>query len=94
MILVILIPTQVLLSLHSPGTILVTAPVKGYFIIMSNVCLLTLVTGVDLFAPVALCGHSRVQSKCSKGCVCECDRIVVTVSLDNSRLGWLMLCQE
>ena len=50
----------------------------------------------DLFAPVAFCGHSRVQSKCSKGCVCvgECDRIVVTVSLDNSRLGWLTLCQE
>ena len=47
-----------------------------------------------LFAPVAFCGHSRVQSKCSKGCVCECDRIVVTVSLDNSRLGWLTLCQE
>ena len=48
----------------------------------------------DLFAPVAFCGHSRVQSKCSKGCVCECDHIVVTVSLDNSRLGWLTLCQE
>ena len=28
MIPVILIPTQVLLSLHSPGTILVTAPIK------------------------------------------------------------------
>ena len=42
----------------------------------------------------SFCGHSRVQSKCSKRCVCECDRIVVTVSLDNSRLGWLTLCQK
>ena len=27
-------------------------------------------------------------------CVGVCDRIVVNVSLDNSGLGWLTLCQE
>ena len=42
----------------------------------------------------SFCGRPRVQLDCSRVCVCECDRIVVNVSLDNSGLGWLTLCQE
>ena len=54
-----------------------------------------LAAGGDAVAPVASLVGTRVSSlKYSKGCGCECDRIVVTVSLDNSRLGWLTLCQE
>ena len=47
-----------------------------------------------LAAPVAFCKRPRVQLDCSSVCVCECDRIVANVSLDNSGLGWLSLCQE
>ena len=42
----------------------------------------------------SFCERPRVQLDCSRVCVCECDRIVVNVSLDNSGLGWLTLCQE
>ena len=40
------------------------------------------------------CKRPRVQLDCSRVCICECDRIVVNVSLDNSGLGWLTLYQE
>ena len=42
----------------------------------------------------SFCERLRVQLDCSRVCVCECDRIVVNVFLDNSGLGWLSLCQE
>ena len=48
-----------------------------------------------LTAPAAFV-DARESRQTVRECVCvgECDRIVVNVSLDNSGLGWLTLCQE
>ena len=42
----------------------------------------------------SFCERLRAQLDCSGVCVCECDRIVANVFLDNLGLGWLLLCQE
>ena len=61
MILVILFPTQVLLSLHSPGTILVTAPVKEYNGSVGYINMLA-TRDDDLFAPIASFVGTRESS--------------------------------
>ena len=53
-----------------------------------------LAAGGGVATPVASLVGTRVSSLNTQKGVCVCDRIVVTVSSDDSRLGWLMLCQE
>ena len=62
---------------------------------MFSVCFSVHRGGDTLTAPAAFV-DARESRQTVRECVCigECDRIVVNVSLDNSGLGWLMLCQE
>ena len=62
MILVILIPTQVLLSLHSPGTILVMAPVKEYRLDVICLSLSDRPACDDLIVPVCFLRALRESS--------------------------------